>query len=372
VEDSFYSQLVSAGLNKEPLSEAQCFSILESPDIRLLALLDAAYQLRHTFYGKKVLIHIIDNVQNGACPEDCRYCAQSREASVPIESYGLKSDEEILAEAAQAYDSGAFRHCLVFSGRTPSLKRIERLAELVREMKRRYHPMEVCVSPGLLDREQAEILKAAGVDRINHNLNTSRNFYPRICSTHTYEDRLATIRTAQSVGLQICSGIIVGMGESSRDIIEVAQTLAALGADSIPVNFFIPVAGTRLDAPAHLTPEYCLRVLALFRLLNPSVDLRVAAGRELYLKELEPLALYPANSLFLTGYLNVRGAAPNATLQMIRSAGFDIQSDIKLEDLLSCGAPQDKQDRQPGISLKGLSELRPAGQTEPSCRGSKQ
>jgi len=162
------------------------------------------------------------------------------------------------------------------------------------------------------------------------------------------------------------------MGESSRDIVDVAQTLAALGAESIPINFFIPVAGTRLDTPLHLTPEYCLRVLALFRVLNPTADLRVAAGRELYLKELEPLALYAANSLFLTGYLNVRGAAPNATLQMIRSAGFDIQSDIQLEDLLGCGAPQDKPDRPAGISLKGLSELRPAGQTGPSGRGSQQ
>jgi biotin synthase len=359
VEDSFYSGLVSAGLNKEPLSEAQCLQILESPNIRLLALLDAAYQLRHVFYGKKVFIHIIDNVQNGACPEDCRYCAQSRNSSAPIKTYGFKSDEEILAEARQAYSSGAFRHCLVFSGRTPSLQRIEHLAGLVREMKSLY-PMEICVSPGILDREKAEILKAAGVDRVNHNLNTSRRFYPQICSTHSYDDRLATLRTAQSLGLQICSGMIVGMGETNRDIIQVAQTLASLGAHSIPINFFLPVEGTRLNPPEHLTPEYCLRILALFRILNPAADIRVAAGRELYLKNLEPLALYPANSLFLSGYLNVQGAAKNTTLQMIQAAGFDIQSDRKLVDLLGQDPPPDEKDSVPGIVLKGLTELRPA------------
>ena len=352
---SFYENLIRAGLNGESLSEEKCLEVLESPEVRLLPLLDAAYQLRKTYYGNDVLLHILNNVQNGACPEDCHYCAQSRDSSAPIEAYGFKSDPEILTEAQQAYASGAFRHCLVFSGRTPSLKRIEHLAGLVKEMKRLY-PMEICVSPGILDREKAEILKAAGVDRINHNLNTSRKFYPRICSTHSYEDRLATLQTAQALGLQICSGIIVGMGETGPDIIEVARTLAAIGAHSIPVNFFIPVDGSRLNPPRHLTPQYCLRVLCLFRFLNPAADIRVAAGREIYLKNLEPLSLYPANSLFVSGYLNVRGAEKDATLKMIQAAGFDIRSDLQPE------AKDGGQD----VILKGLPELRPADRSKSS------
>ena len=359
MEYSFYENLVRAGLGGESLGAAQCVDILESPDVRLLPLLDAAYQLRSIHYGNDVLLHILNNVRNGACPEDCQYCAQSRESSAPIEAYGFKSDDEILEEARQAHMSGAFRHCLVFAGRAPSLKRIEHLAGLVREMKRLY-PMEICVSPGILDTEKARILKAAGVDRINHNLNTSRKFYPQICSTHRYEDRLATLQTAQALGLQICSGIIVGMGESSSDIIEVAETLAEIGAHSIPVNFFIPVQGTRLPIPAHLTPEYCLRVLCLFRFLNPAADIRVAAGRELYLKDLEPLALYPANSLFLSGYLNVQGEEKSATLKMIQAAGFTVRSDRSLPELLGDDPRLSAGGSDKGFSLKGLDELRPA------------
>ncbi len=361
-----YEKLILLEETQETLPDTVCLDILESPQVRLLPLLDAAFVLRQKSFGRDVLLHILNNVQNGHCPEDCQYCAQSKGSAAKIEEYGFKTDEEILAEAEKAYRSGAFRHCMVFSGRTPSLQRIEHLAELIKRIKAKY-PMQICVSPGILDRPKARILKEAGVNRINHNLNTSRRFYPSICTTHTYEDRIKTLDIAQGEGLEICSGIIVGMGEESRDIIEVARYLRKIGAQSIPVNFYIPIEGNVLKVPESLTPEYCLRVLCLFRFLNPSTDIRIAAGREFYLKEMEPLALYPANSLFLSGYLNVRGAEAARTLRMIQSAGFSIRSDFPLKDLLDHNAPLDELSQNTSIELKQLSELRPAGKDTPDA-----
>jgi len=163
-----------------------------------------------------------------------------------IAGYPLKSDGEILAEAGRAYEAGAFRHCLVFSGYSPSLKRIEHLAGLIREIKKRW-PMEICVSPGVLDKKQAGILKEAGLDRLNHNLNTSERHYSKICTTHTFQDRLNTIKAGQDAGLELCSGIIVGMGEGPADIVEVAGILRDVKAASIRSIFFCRSQGLALS-----------------------------------------------------------------------------------------------------------------------------
>ena len=203
-----------------------------------MPLLSAAYEVRKKFRGKEVTVHIINNAQNGHCPEDCHYCAQAKSSKANIEEYPLKSDEEFLAEAKNAYEKGAHRYCMVFAGRGPSKGRVERLSNLIRKIKETY-PLEVCVSPGLLDEEKAKTLKEAGLDRLNHNLNTSEEHYKSICTTHTYEDRLNTLKAARKAGIKLCSGIIVGLDESIEDIVEVAQTLREVQAASIPVNFLI-------------------------------------------------------------------------------------------------------------------------------------
>ena len=188
------------------------------------------------------------------------------------------------------------------------------------------HGLKICFSVGLLSVEQARRLKAAGVDRINHNLNTSERFYPQICTTHSYRDRLATLQSVRQAGLEICSGGIVGMGEEDSDVVELALRLGELQAEAVPVNFLLPIPGIRISVQEvrPLNPRYCLKVLALFRLANPRGELRIAAGRELHLGPLQPLGLYAANSIFVGGYLTTGGQPPEEDCRMIEALGFSI------------------------------------------------
>ncbi len=373
--DTLYAQLTAAALAGDAPSADTCRRILVDPSLKLMPLLNAAYAVRRHHHGDDVQIHILNNAQNGRCPEDCSYCTQAKTSDADIEPYAIKSEAEVLAEAARAHAAGAHRYCMVFSGRGPSAKRTDQLAAYVRTVKQNFPSLEVCVSAGLLDDEKAEVLKKAGLDRLNHNLNTARDAYAKICTTHTYDDRLNTLLSAKRAGLETCSGLIVGLGETPDQLIEVAQTLASVGAESIPVNFLLPFEGNVLpDTPApeiapdalQLTPELCLRVLCLFRFTSPSADVRCAAGREHHLRSLEAFCLYPANSLFLDGYLNGRGAERRRTYQMIQDAGFQIVSDTPLDDLLQ-DIPEDRSPQeQPrtltrdGVPIKSIQELRPA------------
>lgn len=334
MEKEFYSQLTQKSLLNVPLTRYEALAILTSEKVELLALLTAAYEVRKKYFGREITLHVINNVQNGQCPEDCKYCAQSVGSNSPIIEYAMKSDEEILNEAKQAYESGAHRYCMVFSGRSLTLELAQQLAKLVQKIKTTY-PIEVCVSHGFLDKKIADVLKDAGLDRLNHNLNTSNRYYSNICSTHEYQDRLKTLREAHSSTLQVCSGIIVGMGETIDDIYDVAFSLRELKAESIPINFYMPIEGVSLDIKPDLSPEYCLRVLCLFRLMNPEAEIRLAAGREIYLKDMQSLAFYPANSLFINGYLNVKGESRLETYQMIKKSGFSIVSDFSLDELIA-------------------------------------
>lgn len=361
MEPQFYDQIAAQSIAGELLPKSLAKDILSSQDIEVLPLIDAAYAVRKHFVGKTVTIHIINNAQNGYCPEDCHYCAQAKSSKAEIEEYPLKSDLEIIKEAKIAHEKGAHRYCMVFAGRGPSKQRVEHLARLIRDIKSEY-PIEVCVSAGLLDKEKAQILADAGLDRLNHNLNSSARYYSKICTTHTYEDRLNTLKVARQVGLQVCSGVIIGMGEDADDVVEMAYTLRELGAESIPVNFFIPITGTQLMDKPDLSPEYCLRVLCLYRVLNPKAEIRIAAGREIYLRDMEAMALYPANSLFMDGYLNVKGDARLRTLQMIKDAGFTIQSDRSLDELIAeenSFRQQKYSDKENDVMMKRIKDLRP-------------
>ncbi|MBI4309524.1 MAG: biotin synthase BioB, partial [Candidatus Omnitrophica bacterium] len=330
MDRTFYMDLARQSMGREELENTVCERVLSDPGLEILPLLDAAYQVRKAFHGNKVRVHILNNAQNGHCPEDCHYCAQAKTSQANIEEYGIKPDAEIMEEARQAYAKGASCYCMVFAGRGASQSRIDRLTGVIGQIKKEFPGKEICVSTGFVTSDGAVQLKKAGLDRLNHNLNTSQQHYPNICTTHTFDDRLNTLLAARQAGIKLCSGMIVGMGEKNKDIIDVAKQLRALKAESIPVNLLVPIEGNQLSVDSGLTPEFCLRVLCLFRFLNPKAEIRAAAGRELQLRSMEVMALYPANSLFLQGYLNAKGAANDKTLRMIRDAGFEILSDVDI------------------------------------------
>ncbi|MGN7614578.1 biotin synthase BioB, partial [Magnetococcales bacterium HHB-1] len=294
-ETLFFENLTQRSLAKEEIPPQEALRILDDHTLPLLPLLHAAFRVRFHHFGRKVRVHILHNSQNGYCSEDCNYCAQAANSKAPIQKYSLKPEEEIIKEAEKACASGAYRYCMVLSGRELSSERAEHMAGLIRKIKDRY-PIEVCLSAGFIDENVADILKKAGLNRYNHNLNSSDKFYDKICSSHGYQDRLRTLQSARNVDLEVCSGLIIGMGESSEDIVSVAKELRRLDARSIPVNFYMSIPGTTLKIDNQLTPEFCLRTLALFRFINPDAEIRAAGGREIHLRSLEPLALYPANS----------------------------------------------------------------------------
>ena len=228
-------------------------------------------------------------------------------------------------EARRAAGSGARRICLVASGRGPSARDIDRVAAAVRAIRASQPDLEICTCLGLVDARQAGRLKEAGAYAYNHNLNTAPEFYGRICTTHTFEDRAETVRQASAAGLSPCSGVIVGMGESDDQLVEVAFALRELSPASVPVNFLMPFDGTPLAGHVELTPAHCLRVLALFRFVFPDVEVRIAGGRELHLRSLQAFGLHIANSIFLGDYLTSEGAPGSADLKMIADAGFVVE-----------------------------------------------
>lgn len=319
-----YEMLSDKSLTRGRIDDADILDILEGKT-PLLQVLDAAYTVRRHYYGNRVRVQVIRNVKNGGCSEDCGYCAQSSNTSNVNDCYPFQSDEEIMEGAHRAHENGAYRYCLVFSGRKQPKTDIDRICGVVRGIKKQY-AMDVCVSAGFIGADEAAMLRDAGVGRYNHNLNTSADYYAEICSTHGYADRLETIRTAKSVGLEVCSGVIIGMGESHDDILGMMNDLRSVDVKSIPVNFFIPVEGHRIKRAFSLTPEYCIRVLCAFRLAFPPAELRVAGGREYHLRTLQAMSLYAVNSLFAKGYLTRGGDSFEETKQMIDDAGFVIES----------------------------------------------
>jgi biotin synthase len=319
-----YERLATRALAGVAPSEDDALWVLDGDDVALLPLLHAAFAPREKHFGRRVMVHVLNNVQNGLCPEDCGYCSQSRDSDSAIRKYAMKDRATILAEAERAAHAGASRDCMVMSGRGPTLKLARELADTVREVKSRF-PIEVCLSVGLLEEEHARILADAGLDRLNHNLNTSESHYGKISSTHTYEDRVRTLAAAKQCGIEPCSGLILGKGEQSADVVEVAFKLRELEVPSIPVNFLIPIEGNPVIDDGSLSPERCLRALCLMRFVNPAAEIRVAGGREGHVRGLESLALWPANSLFVEGYLTTRGDAVADTYRMIRDAGFEVE-----------------------------------------------
>lgn len=299
--------------------------ILRAADGDVPALLRATGRVRERHWGRRVKLCQLRNARSGLCPEDCHYCSQSAVSEADIPRYRLDAVDELLAASRKAVAAGARRFCMVTSGRGPSRNDIERFAAAARRIKAEHPGLELCVSLGLMEEDQARALKTAGIDFVNHNLNTSASHHPNICTTHTYADRLRTVENVRRAGLSTCSGGIIGMGESDEDIVDLAFALRELRVDSLPVNFLHPIDGTPFAETRALTPMRCLRALCLFRLTNPAAEIRMAGGSELNLGWFRPLALFAANSLFVDGYLTTPGQEYRAAHAMVEDMGFVVE-----------------------------------------------
>jgi biotin synthase len=325
VENLDLSGLAERVLAGAELEADEARAILRWPDEHLGELLAATLKVREAAFGRRVKICVLRNAQSGICPEDCHYCSQSRISRADIAVYKMQSIDELFAGARMALKSGARRYCMVGSMRGPTDRDVEHLARACERIRAAYPALELCLSMGLLDREQAQTLKEAGAGWINHNLNTSRRFYPEICTTHTWDDRVRTIENVRSAGLSVCSGGIIGMGESDEDVIDLAYATRRLRADSVPVNFLHPIAGTPLGNAPRLTPERCLKAACLFRLLNPHSEVRAAGGRELNLGPRQADIFDAVNSIFVNGYLTTAGWDYERTRELIERAGFEVE-----------------------------------------------
>lgn len=307
------------------LTKDEAKEIILSNDDDILSLVNAAYEIRRHYYGKKVKLNLIINAKSGLCPEDCGYCSQSIKAKTEINRYSLISKQTIVEGAKEAKRNKIGTYCIVMSGRRPTNNEVETVISAVQDIKSEVEQIKICACLGLVNEEQAVKLKAAGVDRFNHNINTSANHHRNITTTHDYDDRVNTIENLKKAGISPCSGVICGMGETDEDIVEMAFALKELDADSIPVNFLHPIKGTKLEDLDDLTPIRCLKILALFRFVNPTKEIRISGGREINLRTLQNLGLFIANSIFVGDYLTTDGQAAKEDYQLIYDLGFEIE-----------------------------------------------
>lgn len=319
-----WKELASRILEGIPVTREEALAIIQAEDDALLEIMNAAFLIRQKYYGKTVKLNMILNAKSGLCPEDCGYCSQSILSEAPIQKYGWLTKEKILEGAQGAIKRKAGTYCIVASGRRPTDKEIDHVAEAVKEI-RATTDLKICCCLGFLTEEHSSKLAAAGVHRYNHNINTSAGNYKNIASTHTYEDRIGTVQQVKTSGMSPCSGVIFGMGESDEEAVDIAFSLRELDADSIPCNFLNPIEGTPLAGRRELTPRKCLKLLAMVRFVNPTKEIRIAGGREVNLRHLQPLGLYAANSIFVGDYLTTEGQEPAADWEMIEDLGFEIE-----------------------------------------------
>jgi biotin synthase len=329
-----WMELADRVLDGEEVTNQEALSILDCPDDDVLLLMHAAFQIRKRYYGKKVKLNMIMNAKSGLCPENCGYCSQSSISTAPINSYRMVDKDTIIEGAKRAHDLNIGTYCIVASGRGPSNKDVDHVVEAVKEIKTTYG-LKVCACLGLLKPEQAKRLKEAGVDRYNHNINTSASNHENITTSHTYDDRITTVETVKEYGMSPCSGVIVGMKETKQDVVDMANSLKALDADSIPINFLHAIDGTPLEGVKELNPLYCLKVLALFRFINPTKEIRISGGREVNLRSLQSLGLYAANSIFVGDYLTTAGQDETEDHKMLLDLGFEVESVEEMKASLS-------------------------------------
>ncbi len=320
-----WQHLADKSLAGEVLTRDEARAVLAASDDALLDQLAAAYRVRRAAWGNRVRLHFLLNAQSGLCPEDCGYCSQSSISTAEIEKYPMLAQGRIMEAADRAAQLKAGTLCMVISGRSPGETVFGKVLDAVRAVREK-HDLKICACLGLLNADQVARLKDAGVETINHNLNTSANYTAEVVGTHTFDDRVNTVQAVKDAGMKTCSGGILGMGESDDDVIDLALSLRELDVKSVPVNFLIPVPGTPFEHVRALNPRRCLRILVLYRLLLPTQEIRVSGGREVHLRSMQVMGLYAANSIFIGDYLTTQGQTARDDLRMIEDAGFVLET----------------------------------------------
>lgn len=306
----------------QSLSEQQALAILQSPDDRLGEILDAATEARRQRFGDKVKLCSIVSAKSGLCGEDCIFCAQSSRHSTDVECFSLLSDDELLTAYTDAAALPVEKFGIVTSGRSLSDQELARLCELIKANA--HGRLDWCASLGMLNEAQLARLKRAGLKRFHHNLETAESFFPNICTTHTYADRVDTVLAAKRVGLEVCSGGLFGLGEGPHHRVELAMALRELEVHAIPLNFLVAIPHTpAAEAAKPMTAHDILRTIAMFRLVCRQVELKVCAGREVHLGAMEDqIFAAGATGMMIGGYLTVRGRSVPEDISMLQRAGM--------------------------------------------------
>ena len=285
--------------------------------LSLFELMEKALDVKLAERGARFGLCTITNAKSGGCTEDCAFCAQSSRARGSAPLYGFKDMDTIVREAEEAARSGAERFSIVTSGKGPSPALIDKVAQCISKIKGEVD-ISVCASLGIMDEAGLKTLKDAGLSRYHHNLEASKGFFPRVCTTHTYEERVETIENARRAGLEVCAGGIIGLGEGEQDRFNLARELADLQVDSCPINILVPISGTPLEAMETLSLVSILRTVAMFRLLLPWAAIRIAGGRERVLADAQIMAFMAgADAMLIGGYLTTRGRQVEMDLDMV-------------------------------------------------------
>lgn len=288
------------------------------------ALLELADDVRSHYCGSGVNVEVLYNAKKGGCSEDCNFCSQSARFASDVDAEPLSTVEGFLEAARDAHERGAGELCIVVAVRGPSTKLLERVCTAVRLIKQQY-PLHVAVSLGILREDQLVALMDAGVDKVNHNLETSRNYFPSVCTTHSYDERWNTCQLVKRMGMELCCGGIIGMGESLDDRLDFLQSLQQLQPEEVPVNFLNPRPGTPLGDRSLVEPTEALRFVAMARLALPSALIRFAGGREVTLQGLQDLGMRSgASGLVLGNYLTTSGRSDNDDFAMLDRLGFEV------------------------------------------------
>ena len=314
-------KIVQQVLQGERISYETAVELTQYPDKD--ALYEGADTIRKHFCGNKIDLCSITNAKSGKCSQNCKWCSQSAHHTTNIEEYEIIDKERAIEEMMESSRNGVHRHSLVTSGKTVSDKTLNSLLEIYKEI-REISSINLCASMGLVTKEQLLKLKNAGISHYHCNLETAPSFFPQVCTTHTIQDKIDVIHTAQSIGMRVCSGGIIGMGETMEQRVELASALSDLGILSIPINILTPIEGTPLQNANDLTDEEILTTIAVFRFVNPKANLRFAGGR-LKIKHIQDKALHAGINSALTGnYLTTIGSNTAEDIRDFTASGFSI------------------------------------------------